>query len=235
MQEHQLAELIGQYADLYIFNNRRETMDVLKAAQVLATFDSAKYYTEHMLQVRNFDNKENLLAYCVSQLDPQRAGLALEFGVASGKTINHIAGFHPGLVYGFDSFQGLPETWRTGFEQGAFAGELPSVASNVELVVGWFEESLKTFAPLQEQEVSFIHMDCDLYSSTKTVFEHTAPRFAEDVWIVFDEYWNYPGWQAHEHKALQELVAETGMSYEYVGIVANSQQVAVKIHNPHHG
>jgi len=232
MNEHQLAELIAQYTDFYVFNARRETVDVLKAAQVLATFDSAKYYAERMLKTRNFDTKEKLLGFCVSRLKSQQAGLVLEFGVASGKTINHIASLYSGKVYGFDSFEGLPETWRTGFTKGAFAGELPPVAANVELVVGWFDESLKGFAPLAEQEVSFIHMDCDLYSSTKTVFEYTAPRFAEEVWVVFDEYWNYPGWRDHEHKALQELMADTGMSYEYVGMVANGQQVAVKIHNP---
>ena len=28
--------------------------------------------------------------------------------------------------------------------------------------------------------------------------------------IVFDEYFNYPGWRGHEFKAFQEFVAETG-------------------------
>lgn len=39
----------------------------------------------------------------------QKDSLWLEFGVASGKTINYISKFASGKVYGFDSFQGLPE------------------------------------------------------------------------------------------------------------------------------
>jgi hypothetical protein len=46
---------------------------------------------------------------------------------------------------------------------------------------------------------------------------------------VFDEYFNYPGWQQHEFKAWQEFVAASGLSYEYLGLVRNNQQVAVRI------
>ena len=35
--------------------------------------------------------------------------LWLEFGVASGKSINYISKFTNDKVYGFDSFEGLPE------------------------------------------------------------------------------------------------------------------------------
>lgn len=53
--------------------------------------------------------------------------LWLEFGVASGKTINYISKFTKDKVYGFDSFEGLPEKWRDGFDKGAFNrnGNLP--------------------------------------------------------------------------------------------------------------
>ena len=41
-----------------------------------------------------------------------RSGLVLEFGVASGSSITGIAGEMPHrTVYGFDSFEGLPEDW----------------------------------------------------------------------------------------------------------------------------
>ena len=93
----------------------------------------------------------------------------LEFGVASGNTINYISKFTNEPVYGFDSFQGLPEKWRDGFEAGAFGtnGELPSVNHNVRLVKGWFNETLPGFIQdnLHGKKVSFIHMDADLYIS----------------------------------------------------------------------
>jgi hypothetical protein len=73
--------------------------------------------------------------------------LWLEFGVASGDTINYISKFTNDKVYGFDSFEGLPEKWRDGFDKGAFNrnGHLPQVNSNVELIKGWFNETLLNF------------------------------------------------------------------------------------------
>jgi hypothetical protein len=44
---------------------------------------------------------------------------------------------------------------------------------------------------------------------------------------VFDEYWNYPGWQQHEFRAWQE----EKIPYEYIGYVhgGNYQPVAVRV------
>ena len=77
--------------------------------------------------------------------------LWLEFGVFSGKTINYISKFTNEKVYGFDSFEGLPEKWRDGFDKGWFNtnGNLPTVNNNVELIKGWFHETLLSF--IQEQ------------------------------------------------------------------------------------
>ena len=60
--------------------------------------------------------------------------LWLEFGVAGGKSINYISKFTDDTVYGFDSFEGLPEKWRDGFDRGAFNrhGNVPHVNDNVE-------------------------------------------------------------------------------------------------------
>ena len=73
--------------------------------------------------------------------------LWLEFGVASGHTINYISKFTNDTVYGFDSFEGLPEKWRDGFDKGAFTrnGEFPNVNTNVQLIKGWFNETLPNF------------------------------------------------------------------------------------------
>ena len=38
-------------------------------------------------------------------------GLWLEFGVYRGYSVNLIAGYTKNTVYGFDSFEGLPEDW----------------------------------------------------------------------------------------------------------------------------
>jgi len=82
------------------------------------------------------------LTHALTQFIPP--GMMLEFGVWKGTTITEIAKAHPDRqVFGFDSFEGLPETWTRSdgdFEAGRFNlnGQLPRVPSNVTLVKGWF-------------------------------------------------------------------------------------------------
>jgi len=47
--------------------------------------------------------------------------------------------------------------------------------------------------------------------------------------IVFDEFFNYPGWQDGEFKAFIEWVDENKVNYEYIAVVTNHEQVAVRI------
>lgn len=184
---------------------------------------------KNMDKVKTFDDPLELLSYTfpISQKD----GLNLEFGVFSGKTINHLSSKYPTLkFYGFDSFEGLSEAWRSNFEKGMFACEgLPKVNQNVELIKGWFDSSLPDFVAKEEEYCSFIHIDCDIYSSTKTVFDLLADRIKSGTVIVFDEYFNYPNWQKHEFKAFQEFVAANGIKYEYIGYVTTLEQAAVRI------
>jgi hypothetical protein len=145
-------------------------------------------------------------------------GLVLEFGVFSGRTINHLAALEPGRIVGFDSFEGLPEDWRADVPKSTFkhAGP-PEARANVELVVGRFEQSLPAFLAATPAPVAFLHVDCDLYSSMKTVFRFLRERIGPGAVSVFDEYFNYVGWRDHEYKALAEFIAETGLSYRYFG------------------
>lgn len=97
------------------------------------------------------------------------------------------------IVYGFDNFEGLPKDWRFGFEKGTFAVKgLLKVRNNVSLVKGWFKESLPKSAKIHNQKISFMHIDCDLYSSTKIVFDSMGDKIKAGRIIVFDEYFNYP-------------------------------------------
>jgi predicted O-methyltransferase YrrM len=103
------------------------------------------------------------------------------------------------------------------------------VRSNVTLHAGWFDDTVAPFIAQQQQPVSFIHIDCDLYSSTLTVLRACRERLQVGTVIVFDEYFNYPGWEQHEVRAWKEFVAERGLSYEYIGYAARHYSVAVRI------
>jgi hypothetical protein len=172
----------------------------------------------------------DLLNMAIAKADLGDKKLICEFGVYSGGTINHIASLTRQPVYGFDSFEGLPEHWRDRIGKGHFkVASLPKVRPNVTLVKGWFNETLPTFIKEHGEPVGFIHIDCDLYSSTKTVFELLAPRIHPGCVIVFDEYFNYPGWENGEHKAFQEFIQGAGLAYEYIGYNRCYEQVAVII------
>lgn len=117
-------------------------------------------------------------------------GTALEFGVATGTSARIIAEHMP--VIGFDSFAGLPEDWvreptdiGTTFPAGTFACEPPAI-DNVLLVVGLFADTLPSMT--LPDDITLVHVDADLYSSTKTIFEHIGPALRPGVIIVFDEY-----------------------------------------------
>jgi hypothetical protein len=157
-------------------------------------------------------------------------GMALEFGVATGTTLKIIARGREGKdVYGFDSFEGLPEDWRTGFPAGMFGVDgLPDVPG-AQLLVGWFDDTLPGFLAEHEGAVALLHVDCDLYSSTRTVLEQVGPRLRPGSVVVFDEYFNFPGWQDHEHKAWREYVEHSGTRFDYVGYTIDNEQVIIRV------
>jgi hypothetical protein len=74
-----------------------------------------------------------------------------------------------------------------------------------------------------------MHIDCDLYQSTKTIFSLLADYIKAGTIIHFDEYYNYSGWEMHEHKAFEEFIKQQNLKYEYIAYNAMHQQVTVKI------
>lgn len=158
-------------------------------------------------------------------------GHVMEFGVFRGGTIRYIASKLPNkTIHGFDSFEGLPEAWA-GYkmDKGTFAmgGKLPKVPANVRLHKGWFDVTLPAWLAANPGPISLVHIDCDIYSSTKTIFDLIADRLTSGAVIVFDEYLGYPHWQNHEFKAFQEFVGARNVKYEYLAYARI--QVAVRI------
>ena len=178
--------LLGLYTDV---------VDTEFTAVRLASEESARYVQEFMRTVPNFATDYDLHDWVPNELDPTllEHGLVLEFGVATGRTLNHFARLLPEkTVYGFDGFQGLPENWTSRMQAGFFARtSLPKVRNNCELVVGWFDKTLPGFAKEHTEPVALLHVDCDLYSSTVTILEELRNQIVAGTVIVFDEYINY--------------------------------------------
>lgn len=224
-----LKRYLRKTIEFAVFRQTRDSCDVLQMAKVDAALASARYYQQHMLKALNFADDLSHLSHALSSV--QGEGQYLEFGVATGRTLNHIAKHRPDqTVYGFDVFSGLPETWRTGFEQGTFARtSLPPVAANCTLVPGLFDDTLPGFMAEHPQRVAFLHVDCDLYAGTKTILKECHPYLGPGSVICFDEYFNYPGYQYHEFQAWKEYCDEHKVRYEYLGMVSSHQQVSVRL------
>ncbi|MGH3794758.1 MAG: TylF/MycF/NovP-related O-methyltransferase [Pseudonocardiaceae bacterium] len=206
----------------------RARRDLFAASDRDAAASSARFAREMMPKVPTFHNPTLTLDYALT-LAPAE-GMALEFGVYTGGTLKMIADArNDKQVFGFDSFEGLPEDWRTSMPAGTFStDQLPDVPG-AELIVGWFDDTLADFLAGHPGPVAFLHLDADLYSSTVTVLEHVGPRLRPGTVIVFDEYFNYPGWEQHEYRAWQEYVAKSGIEFRYEAYTSNNEQVVMVV------
>lgn len=194
--------------------------------------ESAVFEMEHLKDAADFIQRLQLHRWILRNV-PLNGSLFLEFGVYKGDSINRFAELKPDVTwYGFDSFVGLPEAWTLGAKAGAFSrgGALPPVHGNVKLIKGFFEQTLPDFVAAHRGEtIALMHIDCDLYSATKTVLSLTRPMLAPGTIIIFDELINYQGWRNGEYKALMEFAAEQKLRFEYLAYTRTGSQVAIKV------
>lgn len=152
----------------------------------------------------------------------------LEFGVHRGASIEWWLSnlSSNSKLFGFDSFEGLPEDFRYNAPKGTFdlGGQPPPLrAPNLKFVKGWFEKTLTPFlnaTPLRPGLV--IHLDADLYSSTIYVLRTLKDKTVPGTIVIFDEYWDL----VNEFAALEQFITETQKQFEYVAITA--QQAAIR-------
>ncbi len=222
-----------------------DVMNIRRMSKDIATGDTWRYMESKDLEdLKDCVTDYDLYEWTVnSQLDSAllEIGQILEFGTATGRTLNQFAYWLPNkTIYGFDSWQGLPEKFND-LPAGHFAQPLPEIATNCRLVQGWFgsrpaqdqsgiaEFTTQTFAAAHPEPIALLHLDADLYSSTKTVLNAFAKHIVSGTVILFNEYWNHPTWKKHEFKAWQEHCATHNIRYEYIGYASDHQEVAVRV------
>ncbi len=156
----------------------------------------------------------------------------LEFGVYQGDSLRWWVEHNqqPGSRFvGFDSFEGLPEDWRTDRPKGYFntEGKAPEIGDpRCTFRVGWFHDTLPGFVcefPFDGRLV--VHLDADLYSSTLFVLTTLAPRLKEQDVLFFDEFEN----ALHEFRAFTDFVSAYGFDYEVLAMTHGGTQVAVRL------
>jgi hypothetical protein len=136
-----------------------------------------------------------LIAY--SWMVSEKPGAFAEFGVCQGGSLDLLARLHPErLIYGIDSFEGLPEPGKydTFHKKGDFALSILETAH----LITWFREDkveiIKGFSPevftkLPPHETfAFVHVDVDLYQSVKDAIDYFYPRLIPGGMMIFDDY-----------------------------------------------
>ena len=193
------------------------------------TFQNFKEYLKKSLI---FDNVEKIREYAIETSlinDKNKEYYYLELGVFVGTSANFFSKYINKL-YVFDSFEGPKEDWAgTAGSKGTFNlnKKIPKLNSNVEPIVGWVEDNLEDFLKKHNPKVNFVHLDMDTYSSTKFALEKLKPYLVKDAIIIFDELYNYIGWEHGEYKALKEIFKEE--EFEYKAFMINSEQSVIQV------
>lgn len=153
----------------------------------------------------------------------------LEFGVWKGSSANFFSKYVKNL-YCFDSFEGLKEDWAgSSLKKGNFNlnKKVPKLNPNIKPIVGWVEDNLDEFLKEHNPKINFVHLDMDTYSSTKYTLEKLKPYLIQNSIIIFDQLYNYIGWESGEYKALKETFTED--EFKFIAFAINAKQSAIQI------
>lgn len=204
---------------------------------VVNAMRASRFEAREFADTREFLDQPSLLEFTLRHVIPN-LGCWVELGVGSGESTRQICAIAERLhlrmtLHGFDSFMGLPEDWGGEARQGDYAFPMPQLSEpNVRLYPGWFHETLPTVLPTLPSQIGFMHVDCDLYSSTRTALRNLCPRLGPGTVLQFDEYWNYLEAGDGEMRAFKEFVAQAGLGFEYLGYNANYMQASVVLTGP---
>ena len=169
-------------------------------------------------------------AFKIATKASPKSGLILEFGVSFGTSIKQIAKLISTEIHGFDSFQGLPNSWHKEIK-GTYTtkGIVPKLPKNVCIYKGLFKDTIPKFLKNNKGAIRLINIDCDLYSSTNTVLNLVAHQIVPGSIIIFDEYIANENWREDEFKSFQEAVIKYKWKYTYLAFSLLTKQVVIKI------
>lgn len=224
------------YIDAYLNSRRVRRSPNRSLHNVLwerATQQSADFVEEFLHHSMIFVNKEDMWTYVSQKLSSKyKDGVGIEFGVASGTSINFLSVRLPNFkFYGFDSFEGLAEDWVGHHAtKGAYSqnGNMPDVNDNVSLIKGWFTDTIPHFInSVNLNALRFLHIDSDTYEAANIIFNSLGDKINSGTLILFDELIGYPNWKNGEYLALIEAQKKFGFQYKFLAF--SSEQALIEI------
>jgi len=171
---------------------------------------------------RRLDTREQLFDLVGNEVS-EREVLYMEFGVFEGAATRYWSKLlrNPkSKLHGFDSFEGLPESWPVGpggttLPKGQYSakGQAPQIDdTRVQFFKGWFEQTLPNYK-FPPHEVLVLILDADLYSSTIYVLNALEKAIIPGTYVYFDEFYH----RFDELRAFDEFIKRTSMKFSVVG------------------
>jgi len=156
-----------------------------------------------------------------------------EFGVCGGNSfkwwLQHNR-HEESRFYGFDTFEGLPESYGP-FSKGSMAVALENLDihdARASFYKGLFQDTLVPFLDTYKNgKRKLIHMDADIFSATIFTFSQLYRFLNDGDIILFDEF----AVPTHEFMAFKIFTESFYVNYEVIGAANNYLFVAVKIKN----
>lgn len=182
------------------------------------------FLTEHFRHIRELTLLDPFrLGILLDRLDEVQAvpGDVVEFGSYQGGSGLLMALLLRSMgsskvVHLFDSFAGLPPPdarWDRGYCEGQLRSDLDALRvristlglTNVVVHPGWFRDTVPPFLATQPS-IAFLHVDCDLYDSTRDSLGLACEYVAPLAWVVLDDF--NDGGRGEKQAALERLQGE---------------------------
>jgi O-methyltransferase len=171
-----------------------------------------KFFNRRYKNEKTFRKEFYEIAYNYLRHNNAITGSYLEFGVYSGTTFDlalNILGEKSNQIinhfYAFDSFKGMPELkgiddhriWKKNkniFSIPEFKKKFYKNLARITMIEGYYENSLKNFQlHNNHKDVALAYIDCDYYSSTKTVLDWLKNNLNHGMIIALDDWDLYFG------------------------------------------
>jgi len=199
----------------------------------------------HLVSPEDFKNIFYQLHRAVAKVKGNDIGDYFEFGVFNGASLSSAymtfkaMGQNSSRFFGFDAFQGLPagseneddDVWKKGFYACSFDQMQECLrrkninSDDITWVQGWYDQTLnqETMNKHQIQKLGIAFIDCDTYSSSKSVLNFIRPLITEPVILCFDD------WKLNDLDI--KGIGEYKSFNEFLGANSNIEATEVKSYN----
>lgn len=224
---HAVRRKLREAVTRYGIDNER--VDIVRNLPKLRTWQRGRV----PVSVPRFENRLRFYDHLQEAVLADEPMDYLEMGVYKGESLSYWSEIHKNpesRFWGFDSFEGLPESWRyvggvidsSTFDTGGRPPEIDD--DRIEFVTGMFQDSVPGFVEkFRPRSRLVLHCDADLYSSTLYALTQFDRFLVPGSVVLFDEFASV----MDEFAALRDYCAAYRRDYDVIAYTDRFMQVAI--------